>query len=183
MNPNILNAEYVRECTPDVMLKIELTDIPLKGTGIIAKEPISPNEVIALYRFKVFRQNNYTSPTHDDYVFAVYTKSGNESKVWIGDIDEGSLQPPIKAVNGEYYVPYWAYFTNEPAPMQKTNAWIDMNLEENYELQHRKRVKEGEYMVYKLVATKPIAPGDEVLWYYGSQYLNREYPISADVES
>jgi len=180
MNPDILDAEYVRKCTPNVELKIELKDIPHKGMGIVAKELISPDEIIALYRIRVFRVDTYESPTHDDYVFAVYTKGGNESKVWIGDLDEGSLQPPIKANDGDHYIPYWAYFTNEPAPGQKTNAWIDMNLEENYDLQYRKRVKEGEYMIYKLVARKHIAAGEEILWYYGTEYLNRDYPVSTE---
>lgn len=171
---DILTLDYVVNTTPkNIDLKVELKKTDLKGTGIFAKKAIVKGEVIALYRLRVFRDETYKSPTNNMYSFAVYTKSKNESKVWLGDLVPESLQPPKRYK--KWYVPFWAYFSNEPSPPQTTNAWIDMNTEENYK--EIKRVREGDYLIYKLVATKPIKPGDEVVWNYGDAYGERNYDV------
>ncbi len=173
---NILNSTFVNKQTPEsIRLKVKLQKTKVKGIGIFAVEEIGTNEVIALYRFQVFRETTYKSPTHNNYCFAAYTKGGHESKIWIGDLVPTSLQPPILSDDKTYFIPFWAYFSNEPAPSQFSNAWIDMNTEENYK--HRKRLKEGDYLVYKLVAMQPIAIGEEVVWFYGKEYGVRDYPI------
>ena len=171
MLQDVLDFRRVQRKTPP--LKVELKESPLKGVGIYAKAKIRTKELIALYRLKVFRIKTYESPTHGNYCFSVYTRAGNESKTFIADLAPESLQEPVK-VDG-VYVPYWAYFSNEPAPGQMTNSRIDTNLEGNYA--HRRRVKEGDTILYKLVATKPICPGEEVVWYYGESYHGREYPV------
>ena len=51
------------------------------------------------------------------------------------------------------------------------------HLKQNYK--KRTKVKEGQSMVYKLVAVRHIKPGDEILWYYGPDY-NRDYEVSTD---
>jgi len=170
---DVLDMDYVLAKTGSLPLKVELRKTKVKGVGIYAKEPIEDGEVIALYQIKVFREKNYESPTDNDYMIGVYTFLGNESRVWIGDIAPESLKAPIKSENGEFYIPYWAYFSNEPSPGQNTNAYINMNLEETYKT--RKRLKEGDLVTYKLIATENIAPGEEIVWDYGSGYGERDY--------
>ncbi len=171
---NILDPAFVNKQTPEsIRLKVKLQKTEVKGVGIFAVEEIDANEVIALYRFQVFRKSTYKSPTTQDYCFAAYTKGGHESRAWIGDLVPTSLQPPILSDDKTYYIPFWAYFSNEPTPPKISNAWIDRNLEENYK--HRNRLKEGDYLVYKLVATQSIAIGEEVVWNYGIEYGERDY--------
>lgn len=190
---NVLDWEYVMKNTKHVNdLKVELKPLPNKGVGVVAKRPLYKNDIVALYKLKVFRNKTYKSPTKNVYCFAAYTKSGVESRVWICDLVPESLQNPsiqkcaysqkkdkFITSSGECkgkdkcYVPFWAYFSNEPSPSQKPNSWIDMNTEENYS--KRKKLKEGDYVVYKLVATKTILPGEEIVWDYGAGYGKRDY--------
>lgn len=160
-----------RDFTP---MKVELRKTPSKGVGIFATSKIENEEVVCFYQLQVFRLATYKSATNNAYCFAVYTVNGNESKTFLGDLVPESLQPPRK-VDG-IYIPYWGYFSNEPSPEQKSNVWVDMNLEENY--LSRKRLKDGDYVVYKLVATRTIQPGDEIVWHYGSSYYGRDYKVS-----
>ncbi len=173
---NILDPAFVDKQTPNtIRLKVKLQKTKVKGVGIFAVEEIKSDEVIALYRFQVFRESTYKSPTNQDYCFAAYTKGGHESIVWIGDLVPQSLQPPILSDDKTYHIPFWAYFSNEPTSPKMSNAWIDRNLEENYDA--RKRLKEGDYLVYKLRATQSIAIGEEITWFYGIEYGERDYPI------
>lgn len=73
-------------------------------------------------------------------------------------------------------MPYWAYLSNEPSLNECSNSRIDKNTEENYS--QKKRLKEGDYVTYILTAKTNIKVGDEILWYYGSSYHNRDYPVS-----
>jgi len=154
-------------------MKLELRISPTKGVGIFATSKIENDEIVCLYRLQVFRIPTHTSTTDNSYCFAVYTVNGNESKIFIGDLVPESLEPPRKV--GKVYIPFWGYFSNEPSPGQKSNVWVDMNLEENYKT--RKRLKEGDYIVYKIVATRDIQLGDEIVWHYGSSYYGRDYKV------
>jgi len=158
---NILDGEYVSRQNRDIPLKVELKRSPVKGFGIYATQPIKDEEVIALY--------------HVTYVIGVYTPSGNESRVWTADIVPESLRPPILSDDEEYYIPYWAYFSNEPSPGQTKNAYIDMNEDEIYA--ERKRIKEGDMITYKLIAIDDINPGEEIVWDYGKEYGERDYEV------
>lgn len=168
---NILDPEYVQSHTPkDLPYKIKIKKAGKKGNGLFAKAQINKNEIIAFYKIQVFRDTDYTSPTNRMYTFAVYTLGENESKVWVGDLTSNSLEPP--KIIKKHYVPFWAYFSNEPTESQKPNSWIDMNTKENYK--NRSRVKEGDTLIYKLIATKKIKPGKEIIWNYGESY-QRDY--------
>jgi len=137
-----------------------------KGTSLFAKKQINRGNVIAYYRFKVNRYQGYTGRKKDMYTISIYTKSGRFNPHFIGDVFEGSLQDP------KYNIPFWAYFSNEPSGDQVENAQLDINLKGNY--RKRDKVKDGDVMVYKLVATKTIKPGEEICWCYGESY-NRDY--------
>lgn len=160
---DLLDINKIIARTPNVdKLKIILKHDKIKGTGIYATKNIKENELIAYYKMKIFDYRTYNSPTNCVYAFDIYTQTGRESKNLIGDIDLSSFPNPLKDI------PYWAPFANEPFPDQQLNAEIDTNLSENYA--NRKRARVGSYMVYKLVATKNIKPGDEITIYYGKDY-------------
>jgi hypothetical protein len=89
----------------------------------------------------------------------------------MGDIDKESA--PLPKNN----IPYWAYFSNEPSGKQKENAYIDISLKDNYK--DRNRLKHGDFITYKLKASKNIKAGEEVVWCYGSAYA-RDYETSCN---
>jgi hypothetical protein len=150
-------------------LKVQLKEHPIKNTGLFAIKPIKKGEVIAHYKIGVYVYKGYTSPTNNVYTFNVYRKSGSDIKKYVGDINEHSFPLPINNI------PFWGPFANEPSKGEVSNAEIDLNLDANYA--SRKTVKEGDTLVYDLVAIKNIKKGDEILWYYGEDYL-RNYEVS-----
>jgi hypothetical protein len=135
-----------------------------KGTSLFAKKPIKKGSIIAYYKFLVHKNNddNFNGVNNNMYAIAVYGKNGKEKDNLIGDIFKGSLEPP------KHNIPFWAYFSNEPSKGQEENAEIDTNLKINYK--NRNRVKPNDTMVYKLISTKNIKPGEEITWCYGGEY-------------
>lgn len=153
----------------DNELTVTLKKTINKGVGLYAIDHIKKGDTIAYYKIKVFKTNEYNSPTNYMYSFEVYKKNGDNYKSLIGDLDQESFPDPINGIS------FWAPFANEPSIDQRSNAHLDMNLKENYK--NRTKVTIGQTMIYKLVATKHIKPDDEILWYYGSNYL-RDYEVS-----
>ena len=172
---DVLDRKKLLSETPsDIKKKLSVTLKKNKyaGTGLFATKPIKKGNVIAYYKMKVHQDTTkhpYRSPTKCMYCFTVYTKGDRMSSSLMGDIDKESA--PLPKNN----IPYWAYFSNEPSRKQKENAYIDIALKENYK--DRKRLKPGDFMTYKLRASKNIKPGEEVVWCYGSAYA-RDYETS-----
>jgi hypothetical protein len=177
---NVLDYKKLLRNTPKSIrdkLPVTLKKHRLAGTGLFATKNIRKGQVISYYRMKVHTDSNkkrYRSPTKCMYCFTIYTKNGNASNNLLGDIDIESAPLPKKLI------PFWAYFSNEPSGKQVENAEIDMNLDENYK--KRSKVRDGDYMIYKLIATKPIKAGQEVVWCYGGAY-DRNYKTSCDCEN
>ena len=140
-----------------------------KGVGLYSTKKIEQGEVIAYYRIKVFRQKDYESPTNGTYTFEVYRKNGEAYKRLIGDIAEDSFPNP-----GEDNITFWAPFANEPTVQQRTNAEIDTNVKETYLNKTFSMI--DDIVDYKLVASRDIAPNEEIMWYYGDQY-SRNYKV------
>lgn len=168
---NVLDANYAKRQARGYDLKVTLKK-NFKGYSLFATKPISRGSVIAYYKFKVHRYtDNFRGKKNNMYAMSVYTKTGRYNPYFIGDVYEGSLDLP------KYNIPFWAYFSNEPSGKQIGNCELNTNLKSNY--RHRDRVKEGETMVYKLVATRPIQPGEEICWCYGESYM-RKYVANCD---
>lgn len=166
---DLLDIDRVLRKTPGVnKLKVTLRKDPIKGSGLYATKNIKKGELIAYYRIYIFDFRKYNSPTHNMYTFNVYTKLGKESKNLIGDLTLDSIPDPINNI------PFWAPFVNEPSLGMKTNAEIDLNLDDNY--YDVKIMRVGKYMDYKLFATKNIKAGEEIMIYYGEDYV-RNYKI------
>ena len=177
-NRNVLNHKYLLKQTPKHIrdnMSITLKK-NFKGVGIVATKDIKKGETIALYKIKVYQDElnkKYKSPTKCKYCFTLYSKKGHELNDLIGDLDHNDTPLPIKIKNK--YIPYWAYFSNEPSKYQTANSKINVNTKENYK--NRKKLKVNDYVVYKLVATKKIKKNSEITWCYGSSYT-RDYDSS-----
>lgn len=168
MIKKVLDIKYAKKQAKGYNLKVTLKKDKLKGTGLFALKNIKKGNVIAYYKFKLFKYDTQLYK-NNMYAMTIYTKNGNESSTLIGDIYPGSLRPP------KYNIPFWAYFSNEPSKSPKeqySNAYLDTNLKSNY--RNRSRVKEGDTMVYKLIADENIKKGEEIVWCYG-EYYGREY--------
>ena len=159
----LLDINYIKRNTPNTKsLKVDLKKVKNKGIGLYAIKPIKEDGLIAYYKITVFREKGYKSPTNMAYSIEVVTKSDKQSKTFIGDLSLESLPLPCRGI------PFWGYFANEPSSDQTPNCYIDPNLKENYK--NRKRVKEGDAIIYKLRASRNIKKGEEITWCYGDAY-------------
>lgn len=147
-------------------LDVTLKKDPIKGVGLYATNKIKKGEVIALYKIKVFLKKDHE--TDNIYVFEVYKKNGDDYKRLIGDIYEDSFSEPIDGI------PFWAPFANEPNKSQRINSEIDIDLKGNFK--DRNYLVPGDIVIYKLISTKMIKPGTEIMWYYGPDY-ERNYLV------
>ena len=167
----IFDAKYAKKMAKDYDLKVTLKK-NYKGVSLFAKKSIKKGAVVAYYKFKVHKYTDgYTGKKKDMYTISVYTKSGRYNPHVIGDVFEGSLEKP------KYNIPFWAYFSNEPSRDEKENVALDINLKSNY--RNRDKVKPGDTMIYKLIATRNIQPGEQIQWCYGESY-GRDYPANCD---
>jgi len=177
---DVLNRKILLDETPGAIkkkLSVTLKKNKYAGTGLFATKPIKRGKTIAYYKMKVHEDSNkksYKSPTKCMYCFTVYTKNDNISNHLMGDLDKESAPQP------KNNIPYWAYFSNEPSGKQKENAEIDIALKENYK--NRRHLKDGDFITYKLKATRNIAPGEEVTWCYGDAY-GRDYKTNCGYKS
>jgi len=169
----VFDATYARKLAKGHNLKVALRKSKMKGTSLYAAKNIKKGNIIAYYKFKVFKMATHRQVKGGMYGMTVYTKKVRESPTLIGDIYPGSMTSPKRGIS------FWAYFSNEPAtkPKQDENAYLDINVKQNYK--DRARVKVGDTMVYKLRASKNIKKGEEVVWCYGGSY-GRGYPANCD---
>ena len=167
----VFDANYAKKMAKGYDLKVTLKK-NFKGYSLFAKKSIKKGNVIAYYKFLLHKyDDNFRGKKGDMYVMSVYNKSGRFNSNVIGDVYEGSLDLPKRNI------PYWAYFSNEPSGKQTENAMLDEDRKGNFK--NRDRVKPGDTMTYKLVATRNIKPGEEICWCYGAAYL-RDYEASCD---
>lgn len=166
-----LDINKIKKQASTSSIKVILKKHYNKGMGLFAKQAIKKDEVIAYYKVTIFETKKYDSPTKNVYTFNIYRKNESEIKKYIGDIDDSSFPKPLNNIS------YLAPFANEPSIGEKSNAEMDLNLEENYK--DIKYAKAGEHMVYKLMAIRDIKKGEEILWYYGDDYY-RNYAVSKE---
>lgn len=162
----VFDISYAKNMAKGYDLKVTLKKT-FKGTCLFSKKAIKKGSVVAYYKFMVYKEDDqFKSVKNRMYTMTIYTKSGRINPYLIGDIYEGSLEPP------KYNIPFWGYFSNEPSNDQEENVYLSSNLKENY--RKRDRVKAGDTMVYKLIASRDIAPNEEIMWCYGGDY-GRDY--------
>ena len=168
---HVFDAKYAKKQAKGYDLKVTLKK-NFKGTSLYAKKPIKKNNIIAYYKFLVHKyDDDFAGQKNDMYAMSIYTKKDRFNPNLMGDIYEGSLEKPKNNIS------FWAYFSNEPSGKQGENAFLDINLRGNYK--HRNRVKPGDTMVYKLIASRDIKPGEEICWCYGEAY-GRDYDANCD---
>lgn len=162
----VFSLKHAKDMTKGHNIKVTLKK-NYKGISLFAKKPIKKGSVVAYYKFLVHKyDDNFEGENNNMYTMTVYGKTGRARDTVMGDIYDGSLAPPKNGIT------YWAYFSNEPSGDQKENVYLDINTLCNYK--NRSRVKAGDTMVYKLVASRDIKPNEEITWCYGD-YYNRNY--------
>lgn len=149
--------------------KVELKEHPIKGMGLFARDKFKKGDIIAYYKVTVYDADKYISPTHNVYTFHIYRKNGAYIKKYIGDIDKSSFPNPVNGIS------FLGPFANEPSVGETSNAEVDLNLDENYS--DRRWLRAGDTVIYNVIAIKTIKKGDEILWYYGDDYL-RNYEVN-----
>lgn len=138
-----------------------------KGTGIRARRRIQRGQAIAHYRFKIYDAEAHR---HSAYAILVYSRKGRLYPKLVGDAYPGSLDTPWNDV------PFYAQFSNEPGPRQSANAYLDWCTGVSIGALDGFRV--GGAMVYTLLATRTIQPGEEILWCYGDDDWPRDWASS-----
>lgn len=163
----VLDYKYAKKFTND---KVKTTlKRGKKGVSIFATKPIKKGNVVAYYRFMVYKDKKHRFVKSRMYAMTVYTKKENASSTLMGDVYKGSMREP------KHNIPFWGYFSNEPSKRQSSNAFLDINTKSNYK--YRNTVKAGDIMFYKLVASRDIKVGEEICWCYGD-YYDRDYESS-----
>jgi SET domain-containing protein len=137
-----------------------------KGKGLFARNNIKARHVIAYYVFEVFNENTFVDTTRT-YCIEVYTKAGNVSRGKVGNISIATSNRPVFRGIGSM-----GHLANEPGENEVSNCALRSNTRTNF--RYRQRVRVGHIHIYKLVATRDIAKGDEIMWCYGSNY-DRDY--------
>lgn len=165
MNKNLFDIKYAKKYTKGYDLKVDLKK-NFKGVSLFAKKFIKKGSVVAYYKFRAYNEKRYISHKDGMYSMAIYNKDGSANEYLIGDIYDGSLDKP------KYNIPYWAYFSNEPSGNQSENVYLDHN--NKYNFKKRNYIKEGDTLVYRLIALKDIKRGEEICWCYGP-YYTRDY--------
>ena len=170
---DVLNRQILLSETPASIkrkLSVTLKKNKFAGTGLFATKPIRKGRTIAYYKMKVnedSKKKSYKSPTKCMYCFTMYTKSGNAATSTVGDVHPESVPQP-----GKDNIPYWAHFSNEPSPGNPENSEIDISTKMNFK--NRKKLKVGDFVTFKLKATRNIKKGEEIVWCYGEGY-GRKY--------
>ncbi len=131
-------------------MKVKARKYPNRGLGIQAQEDIPPGRVVAYYRVRTVKVNTNRRCAS----YTVNMGSGRD-----GVIDES-------LVYGIYRnIPYIGSFCNEPG-YGKT---------ENVDLREAGPTQRLGYKDMKLVSTRFIEKGEEIVWCYGESYGKRKY--------
>ena len=161
----LLDINYINKNTPHLdTLKTRLKKMKNKRVGLFANKQIKKGEVISYYLVKAFKKARFDSI----YSVSLYNKNDSESKFY-GDLCPESLKSPTKSG-----ITYWAHFSNEPSMNERENAHLDFK-NMHKETKNKTRLEEGDLVLYKLIATKTIEEGDEILWCYGYPPGQRTY--------
>ena len=168
---HLFDINYIKRNTQNLPnLKTSLRKIRNKGVGIFANKNIKQNDVSVYYLLKAYNLKRFPNSFNNVYTVELYTNNGKSIKSLIGDLCEDILMQPDD--NG---IAYWGYFANEPSKIQESNSFLDVNSVENYS--NKNRIKEGDYVLYKLISSRDIKKGEEITWCYGSLY-DRNYETS-----
>jgi len=109
----------------------------------------------------MYKNKMYHMDYKDMYHFKLYNKNGQQYKNMVGDLYKDSLPNP------KNNIPYWGYFSNEPAENEEGNSYVEAEY---------KNLKEDDYVTYKVIAQRDIKKGEEIMWCYGSSY-GRDYKV------
>jgi len=166
----LFDMNYINDNTPNLdTLKTRLKKMKSKRVGLFANKQIKKGDVISYYLVKAFKKARFDAV----YSVTLYNKNGSESKFY-GDLCPESLQLPTR--NG---ITYWAYFSNEPSINEHDNSYLEF-VNTHKETRNKTTIEEGDLVLYKLIASKNIKKGDEILWCYGYPPGQRLYKTACE---
>lgn len=145
-------------------MRTKLAKIQGKGKGVVATSPIRKGHVIAYYCMVAVPKKM----VQHDCLMTLYSKTGHALRKYVGDVDHDQDNCAYRGV------PCYGHYINEPSPGQSTNAFLCDSPEINFRT--RKKVKLGDKLRYRVIASRDIQPGEEITWYYGDEY-ERAYDI------
>jgi hypothetical protein len=166
-----LDRDYLIKNTKNYSKLPTRLDKTIKGTSLIANKDIKKGDLLAYYKMKVYNSKDYKGINDNMYTFNVYNKANKHFRNLIADVYEDSIEQPINGIT------FWGHLANEPSVDQKPNSKIVTQSNKNLEGD----IKDGDIIVYELVATKDIKKDDEITWCYGGSY-KRNYKICKDCE-
>ena len=168
----IVDRDYLIKLPRNYSNLLTRLDKTSKGTALIANKDIKKGDLICYYKMKVFNSKDYKGVKGNIYTFNVYNKNNKHFEHLVGDIYEGSIE---KSING---VTFWGHLANEPNIDQTHNSQIITSSNKNIQAD----IKEGDIIIYELVAKNDIKKDDEITWCYGS-YYKRNYIVSEDCKN
>lgn len=167
----LLDIDYIKKNTPNLdSLKTRLKKMKNKRVGLFANKQIKKGEIISYYLVKTVKNPRFNSV----YSVTVYDNNGTLNDKLTGDLCPESLKLPTKSG-----ITYWAYFSNEPSIHENANSKLDFK--NNYkESRDKNKLELGDLVLYKLIATKTIQKGEEILWCYGYPPGQRTYTTNCE---
>lgn len=167
----LVDMNYINENTPNLdTLTTKLKKMKNKRVGLFANKKIKKGDVISYYLVKAVKNPRFKSV----YTVMLYNKNGTAVEKLSGDLCSESLQQPT-----ESGITYWAYFSNEPSINERENSYLDFE-NSHKETRNKTKLKEGDLVLYKLIAKKNIKKDDEILWCYGYPPGQREYKTECE---
>ena len=132
-------------------LEVEVTEVPFKGLGVVARRPIPAGTLVARYEFKVVRKA-HASP--GDYRVGVDANR-------VGKIDARTFSPPTGAIANV------GALLNEPNEGEAPNC---RRLASRYW-----GAPSSRRGAFHLQTTRDVPAGEELTWDYGPSYGRRVY--------
>jgi len=133
-------------------LQVEVTEVPGKGLGVIARRPIPAGTLVARYEFKVVRKT-HVSP--GDYRVGVDAKH-------VGKIDARTFSPPTGNIANV------GALLNEPNDQSEDPNCRRLVSEYWGQSSSRRGA-------FYLQTMRDVQAGEELTWFYGSSYGRRRY--------
>ena len=136
-----------------------------KGRGIYAISKILKDEIVCYYSAKVTK---YSANMDCTYAVSLYYKNGASIQHLYGNLDTSRLNV--------FGVPCCGYLINEPGPGEDVNVYMSYDISKIYGT--RRRVMDGDAVVYTIVSERDIAKNEEILIDYGPHYVRSAYEFN-----
>ena len=132
-------------------MDVAVKSVPTKGLGLVAQRRLSPGSAVAYYYTQMYEDEGHVN---SNYALG--------RPQWVSDIFNGSFPPA-----GGDGIPYLGPYANEvtEGSGQSYNAVIRSVSDD----------LENKRSLHALIATRPVAAGEEITWWYKQSYRREGY--------